>query len=484
MFARVWWLLYRRYIVKTWHTDICVIRAVLSGEMTHWMKCAAQVIAGLWLAACSVGAPPGFSVPSGTEAWALPLVGPLENGILVTPVMVGGRGPYLFAIDPDSAISAVDLQIVRDGDLWHGQGPRRVDESDTTRPRVYAELLDVQVGPIQIDRVNAMVFPVGGYDTEGRRINGILGRDVLADSLVFGFDRDHGVALLSTVRGFRAPPGAVAVPYTLTNERLDARKVPAEQRRIASTQIDGASFAMHLDLGAVQSQLAEPRWAAARLAPVAVRLRLPDEAGSARRVSRVGIASRVALRGATSSEVTFAPYVDERFPFMRIDGTLGLDFFRRFSVFASWDNHTYYLARRSDMMATARARMARWGSALPSCPNPGCVTAEVIDSTDGPALRVVRDRAAAGVALEIGLSPLAGEPRPAVPLVVEIPSDVDEVIRPVSPFYTGLALAVVDVSPFPRTCPTDGGCVRQLGGRPASPDIETESIPASWVARR
>ena len=33
----------------------------------------------------------------------------------------------------------------------------------------------------------------GTFDREGRRIHGVIGRDIIADSLVFGFDRDQGV---------------------------------------------------------------------------------------------------------------------------------------------------------------------------------------------------------------------------------------------------------------------------------------------------
>ena len=59
------------------------------------MQHRASVFAWLFAAGCSVGTPPGFS---GGDHWTLPLVGPLEDGILVTPVSVHGHGPYLFEI--------------------------------------------------------------------------------------------------------------------------------------------------------------------------------------------------------------------------------------------------------------------------------------------------------------------------------------------------------------------------------------------------
>jgi len=80
-------------------------------------------LAALVLGGCAVGAPTGFS--SGDQ-WTVPLVGPLENGVLLVPVYIGkeNAGPYLFAIDPDATVSAVDDKIVSEAHLRSGQGPR------------------------------------------------------------------------------------------------------------------------------------------------------------------------------------------------------------------------------------------------------------------------------------------------------------------------------------------------------------------------
>ena len=96
------------------------------------MSYKACVCAGILAAGCTTGVPGGFS---NGDRWTFPLVGPLEDGLLVTPVSVRGHGPYLFAIDPDALVSAVDTQVVRDAHLWTGQGPRRTDETWTSRPR-------------------------------------------------------------------------------------------------------------------------------------------------------------------------------------------------------------------------------------------------------------------------------------------------------------------------------------------------------------
>src|SRR4029079_5351602 len=190
-----------------------------------------------------------------------------------------------------------------------------------------------------IDRRDAMVFPVGMYDTDGRHLNGIRGRDVIADSLVFSFDRDQGVAILSTVKAFTPPPNAVAIKYEVVSSRAaavtttpvdqqqaaarsgaDLPDVPPVPRRLATTQIGGASFAMHLDLGATQSQLSESSWSKAKLTPIPAetKLRLVDEAAPVREVATVAVAAEVTVGPITAPHVTFVPFADKRFVLERV----------------------------------------------------------------------------------------------------------------------------------------------------------------------
>src|ERR1043165_10108464 len=101
------------------------------------MRDTASAIAWL-MAGCAVGPPAGFS--SG-DHWTFPLVGPLEDGLLITPATVHGHGPYLFAIDPDANVTEIDKQIVDDAGLRMGSGPHRIDETKPGQTRVYPELL-------------------------------------------------------------------------------------------------------------------------------------------------------------------------------------------------------------------------------------------------------------------------------------------------------------------------------------------------------
>ena len=437
------------------------------------------------------GAPSGFSKG---DHWTFPLVGPLEDGVLLAPATVKGKGPYLFAIDPDAGISAIDQQIVADAGLITSRGPTMLDESGAEQMRAYAELLDLQLGTLAVDRRTVMLVPSGFYDTDVRRVNGVIGRDVLVDALVFGFDRDQGIAMLSTTPPFTPPPDAIAVHYdtvdvdpvmmsairghssggmessnsddqsrigvvTRSTGTIDPTPIV---RRVAAAQIGGAQVMMHLDLGGPVSELREPLWAKVKAQPTTVKLRLVDEVATVRDVTRGATASDVTLGAAKTPKITLVPYLEKRFAAGKVDGALGLDFFRPFAVYANWAARTYFLKPRGDAAATTIARIGRWGAAMPSCPHPGCVTATLTATTGGTRLDLVRDPEAAKRALEIrlGVTPAAG--KSAAALIVELPADVDKISGGVPENYDGATITVLDASPFTRPCDTKEGCVYQF----------------------
>jgi hypothetical protein len=463
----------------------------------HHKACliAALSISG-WLAGCGGAAPSGFSKG---DHWTLPLVGPLEDGVLLTPVTIRGKGPYLFWIDPDANISAIDQQIVEEAGLLTGNGPARFDETGTEQKRGYAELVELKVGDLAIDRRQVMLVQSNFYNVEGRRVNGVLGRDVLAGSLVFGLDRDQGIATLATAKVFTPPPNAITLKYesvpvdaavavaardqaggmqsssntdeasrvgVFTHASGPALDVTPLPRRVASAKVGDATVPMHLDLGGRNSELREELWAKAKLAQADVTLRLVDEVATVRQVSRAAIAATVTVGGAQASNVTLAPYVDKRFAIGKVDGSLGLDFFRAYAVHANWDADTLYLKPRGDAAATAVARIGRWAGVLPACPHPGCILVTVTATTGGPRLDVVRDTEAANRALEVRIAATATG-KTIVPLTIELPAKIDRISGAVPPEYEGATLTVLDVSPFTRPCSGDAGCVFQLGAPPA-----------------
>lgn len=429
----------------------------------------ATLIAALALAiasACTAGAPPGFAGSKG-DRWALPLVGPLENGLLITPVTLDGKGPYLFAIDPDADISAIDEQLVKETGFRTFRGPARLDETDTQQIRFYAEVSGIEVGSLIVERRNAMIVKLGTFDREGRRIHGLLGRDIIPDSLVFGFDRDQGLAQLVVKKAFKPPANAIKIPYELVPSQLPNIEVQPVSRRLAKVTIGGATFAMHLDLGEQLSTLRESQWERAKLTAQPARAGSIDEVGIPHKIEKAATGQPVTLGSVSVDKLALAPYEDKRWPEQDVSGTLALDFFRDYKVWLDWDGRTLYLAPRTPVpLAT---RMGRWDSgALGKCAHPGCVEVRTIDPMAGKEiapgaphpgviLSVTRDEPAGGMDLEVVLE---ANGRPELPrLVVNMNPNGDRVMDHLKAEWAGVTFTVVDASPFPRACSGATGCV-------------------------
>src|SRR5262245_8149128 len=211
--------------------------------------------------------------------------------MLITAGTVRGKGPYLFLLDPDANLTVIDQQIVEQAGLNQGRGPTRIDETGAEQMRGYAELSDLQLGTLTVSARQVMMVPSDFYNTEGRRVNGVIGRDVLADTLVFGFDREQGIATLSTLEAFKPPPDATAIKVALVGPDPSILTAPGNRvsmdasnsddasrvgistrtggpaldvtplpRRVASAKIGDVPVTMHLDLGGPVSQLREPLW--------------------------------------------------------------------------------------------------------------------------------------------------------------------------------------------------------------------------------
>jgi hypothetical protein len=412
------------------------------------------------LQACAMGAPPGFS--SGNH-WEFPLVGPLEEGVLLTPVMINDKGPFLMLIDPDAPRSIVDEGIVSQLDLYGGIGPKVLDESDTHRSSRMAEVRSFQLGNLTVRRRDVFVSKVGAFNVSGRQVRGVIGRDIISDSLVFSFDRSLGVGYLSTQDGFVAPANARRLSYHLLSNRLPEAVSPVS-RRVAKVSIGGAAMLLHIDLGAATSQLRPGRWSAAKLTPVPVATTLVDEVGTARRAERSGVAAVVSGGGILANHLRFAPYDDRRWDELDIDGTVGLAFFRGYNVFASWDQQVIYAVPRAGAVTATHARIARWkSSVVAACAHRGCVDVQVESEGDSVKVAVQRDVSAAQINLELLLLTVpaqgVGIAPDLAPIVVNLPAGVDRVEGLLDSSYQGLLLQVADLSPFPRTCPSEAGCM-------------------------
>jgi hypothetical protein len=422
------------------------------------------------LVGCARGAPPGFS--SGTS-WTIPLIGPLEDGLLLVPALVDGKGPFVFAIDPDAQVSVVDHEVVKATGGVTGSGRRILDENDTTHPSFFLEIHAWKIGTLEVRGKGARIVPAHTFDAGGRRVHGLLGRDIIADSLQLHFDRDRGVVMLAA-QGAGIPSGTPIELSTVDSKQLIASgAVGPGPRRVVTATINGEEFAMHLDLGAVANQLRERSWGTAKLAETATELVLVDEVGSTRRVSKRGLADVVTVGEPGSKNVLFVPYGDKRWHESQLEGTLGLDFLRPYSVTVNWHEKMLYLKPRWTGLDFVHQRIGRWGSKpLEDCDNAGCVKVTLIDPVAGkppeqqPAVHpgvvasIVRDPFASKLDLEVLVAVAAPEGKPPLKwFLVNLPVGADRALAHLPADYVGATTIVVDAGLFPRACPDGGGCV-------------------------
>jgi len=166
--------------------------------------------------------------------------------------------------------------------------------------------------------------------------------------------------------------------------------------------------------------------------------------------------------------VPFAEYHDRRWDEERVEGDLGLSMFKNYDVAADWDAETFYVWPRAEQPPATR--IGRWQSkTLTSCAHVGCATVTMIDPLAGKPLTgphpglvvtVTRDASASQLPLEVVIS-VTGKPGLSW-LVASLPAGADRAMTHVSADYLGTTAQVVDASPFPRTCPGDGGCIDKL----------------------
>lgn len=360
------------------------------------------------LTSCVVGAPPGFS---DGDTWTMPLIAPLEDDVLLVPVTINDKGPYLFMIDPDSEISSVDQAIVSELSLHVVAGPEVLSEADHRVKTFIAEVPRAQIGELGVRSQKWRIHKVGTFWVGGRRVRGLLGRDVIADSLMFSIDRDRGVAILAKQGKLSPPAGAQTISY----RNFFARK-------LASVKVNGgAEVTMHLDLGGRLSRLWPERIREMKLPQIPMQAKLVDELGVEQTVSGGAMAATLSAGGSAVNGVVIVPFADGRIEKTDLDGSLGQNFFARFKVLANWHKKTLWLVPRpGDLHASAAERLGRWRGVLGDCKTPGCVTAEVERLTAATP---------GGVGAELVAAP--GEPAetPAAPVVEPAPEQLVLTVR-------------------------------------------------------
>jgi hypothetical protein len=406
-------------------------------------------------AGCAIGAPPGFSAG---ETWTFPLVDPLADGRLLVPVMVHDHGPYLFEIDRDSP-TVIDPTVAVEAGVRIRGAVRMVDHDDTGHASFWTELTDVRVGDLTISLVPVeLPAKPNLYDRDGRRIYGVLGRDLVADSLVFGFDRDRGIAWLQTQQAFHPPAGA----RTIELQRLTSDGYKVEGAPVVRASVGGVPFDLHPRFSFPVGEIPRDHWRGAHMDAEHAKVDMPDWSGTPWTVQEVGLAPQITVDGVSADHVAFASYEDKRGYYDRYGGVLGMNFFRAFAVAADWHHRVMYLTPRADEIQSRAARIARWGSMLDDCPDARCVQLELQpprEDAPGRPVLGVRTPEAMEHDIEITVRAVAKSGAPLPNLEVNFPSGVHGIDAQLDPSYEGASVAVVDLSPFPRMCEYEGGCV-------------------------
>jgi hypothetical protein len=315
---------------------------------------------------CAVGAPPGFS---NGESWSFPLVAPLEDDVLLVPVLIEGmEKPVVFMIDPDSAASSIDGALQQKLKPYARQVPHEVNERDRRVPVYMAEITKIRLGELEVRNLMMRIHRPGTFWAGGREVRGIIGRDILADSLLFYADRDRGIGILATQGSLSPPPKATEVHYR-----------NYYHRRLAKVKINRRDYTMHLDLGARTTMLWGTKIRTAALPKLNVRAEMQDEYGTTWQETSGGLAAMVEVDNARVDALVVLPYGDLRVDQTYLDGALGQNFFSRFNVMVNWHEKTFWLKPRSgDAVGTAADRLTRWGSLFAGCPRPACVTIELV----------------------------------------------------------------------------------------------------------
>ncbi|HEY4240641.1 MAG TPA: hypothetical protein VGM88_12555 [Kofleriaceae bacterium] len=384
--------------------------------------------------------PDGWSAPA-ADRWTIPLVGPLEDSVLIAPVYVHGHGPYLFRISPDSPQSMIDERVVKDAAVPPASHP------------------DLRIGDLVVRATTPRWVANGALDVDGRRVDGVIGADILVDTVVLGFDRDAGLAYLVRRDRFVAPAGATAIGV----REVDSEDEGWVPRRIVHARIGRTDARLHVDLGTAIGTLREATWALVHPEVRPADLHLSDPIGEPWHVTELGIVRDLSIAGLHAPPLAFAEDSDPPPAGAATDGTLGLDFFRPYRVWVDALQGAVYVAPRSTVAAAAR--IARWDSLR--CAKLGCIDVELAPSADGAhaQLAVTRDPAMTGP-LEVLLAPPAAEAHSIDPVVVNLPAGTARVELSLGPRYLGAHLQVVDASPFPRHCES-GGCASVLPRREA-----------------
>ncbi len=447
---------------------------------------AGLVLAVWWQAGCFHSARSRPRFPSG-ERFVMPVLDPDDERGIYVPVLVNGKGPFLFQLDTGAWLStfAADLAV----ELRLAPAERKpmvvVDAAGTRRRYTGARIAELRLGDLALRDVGVGLFPDRPQRRAGLRVAGLLGMNVLRD-LRIEVDLDRGIVVLDRTNVRRPTaegPGPIVLPMQLTEGR---------RKPWVTLTIDGHPARFVVDTGASRTSIHED---------VAHRLRLPFDKkvrGEAR-----ALLSTIAYAGIFRARLGLGPVGLEGFGLRPLPtaggslsraGLLGMDVLGRYRLVIDLGAGQLELHSRRSLAdrVLRRQRLARWGRALPSCrrrdgsdrpatgraPAPsfgGCLrlgSVKRIATRDGDRAEVDLEvltplrgpvRLMLAVASEVG-TPLPGDYRfgaivapPRGPaqrafrrrvLLPRLPTGLVPVLA------GGARLLVVDAAPYAEPCPT------------------------------
>jgi hypothetical protein len=309
----------------------------------------------LCTSACVVGAPPGFS---DGDNWTVPMVAPLENDLLLVPVSINEQGPFLFMVDPDSPTSAIESSLQASMNLYASRAASQAQSEEDHLVRVVlAEVKKMTVGTLSVRNMKVRVFDDATFWSGGRRVRGILGRDVISDSLIYHFDRDRGMMHIATQDHFKTPEGSQPLSFTQSYSQ--------HRRYLAKFKINRKhKVTMHLDLGARTSMLWPALIKKYKLPTLPVQAELVDEYGTRRDVNS----------GTMAGILTANKTETKRLEPEDLDGVIGQNFWSKYNVTVNWHRKKFWMQPRAANLAElSKERIGRWGDQLAGCAQPACV---------------------------------------------------------------------------------------------------------------
>lgn len=300
------------------------------------------------------------SVVSG-DHWTVPLAHPLDQGGLIVPVTINGVGPLAFVIDPTAKVSVIDRSVAESLNLFSRDEYTRVaDQDDHTVPARSFEVLALEAGDLHVR--NIQMLGVRSLEIEGRYVQGILGGDVLSNSLVVDVDRDAGLLHLAVAGHEQVPAGA---------DKIAAKTVWGNL--LVPVTIDRARRWLAVKPNTHTTALWQSRLASLDPAPTPAKEKIVDETGTVAVTDVAHVAGALTLDGETLADLPVADYRDRRVQETDYDGVLGEDVLSRYHALIDLHRNVVWLAPRDgDLSTHLRERILRWGDTFAACVDQGC----------------------------------------------------------------------------------------------------------------